>query len=120
MELERMDAGRTALLTEGFSGIDRQIDKTFTAMRSPRKREALQALRGYLQPHEHHLAYRRRLATGKSIGSGQVEGACKNLFGRRLKQTSARWKVRRANRMAGLCCLLHGHHWNTFWKSLHT
>jgi len=33
------------------------------------------------------VAYADRLATGRSIGSGQIEGACKNMVGRRLKQT---------------------------------
>ena len=60
---------------------------------------------GYLTPHADHTAYRQRLAEGRSIGSGLVEGACKTAIGRRLKQTGARWKVRRQERMAALCCL---------------
>ena len=110
------DTGRTALLSNGFPGIDRQIDDGFTATRSPRKRQALQSLRDYLQPHEFHLDYPTRLADGRSIGSGQVEGACKNLIGRRLKQTGARWRPRRVNRMAGLCTLLYSHQWTDYWN----
>jgi len=45
-----------------------------------------------------------------------VEGACKQVIGRRLKQTGARWRVRRANRMATLCCTLHGDTWKTYWE----
>ena len=55
------------------------------------KREAIRKLRGYLSYHAGRLNYRERLAQGRSIGSGQVEGACKNLIGKRLKQTGARW-----------------------------
>ena len=71
---------------------------------------------GYLEPHRDHTPYRQRLAEGRSIGSGMVEGACKTVVGRRLKQTGARWKVRRVERMAALCCVLYGDQWETYWK----
>jgi hypothetical protein len=45
-----------------------------------------------------------------------VEGACKTVVGRRLKQTGARWRVRRAERMASLCCMLYGDQWDAYWK----
>ena len=35
------------------------------------------------------LDYCGRLASGRVIGSGLIEGACKNLVGRRFKQTGA-------------------------------
>src|SRR5207248_9060193 len=57
----------------------------------------------YFRPHAAHLGYPGRRAAGQSIGSGMVEAACKQVIGRRLKQTGARWKVRRADRMASLC-----------------
>lgn len=109
------DAGRGLLLSEGFAGIGRHISESLVRTRSPAKRSALKSLQAYLQPHEHHLAYSQRLAEGKSIGSGQVEGACKNLIGRRLKQTGARWRPRRINRMTGLCSLLYSHQWTAYW-----
>ena len=70
----------------------------------------------YLGPHVDHTPYRRRLAEGRSIGSGMVEGACKTAIGRRLKQTGARWRVRRLERMAALCCLLYGDQLEAYWK----
>ena len=39
-----------------------------------------------------------------------VEGACKTAIGKRLKQTGARWRHRRVERMASLCCLAYGEH----------
>lgn len=57
------------------------------------------------------LNYAERLQEGRSIGSGQVEGACKNLIGRRLKQAAARWRVRRLNRMARLCSIMYSQQW---------
>ena len=54
---------------------------------------------------------------GRVIGSGQVEGACKHWIGRRLKQTGARWRIDRANRMAGLCALKYSDQWQTYWST---
>ena len=45
-----------------------------------------------------------------------VEGACKTAIGKRLKQTGARWKVRRLERMAALCCLQYGDQLDAYWK----
>jgi hypothetical protein len=40
------------------------------------------------------------------------------VIGRRLKQTGARWKVRRVNRMAGLCSIMYSDLWKTYWNAL--
>jgi hypothetical protein len=72
-------------------------------------------LRGYFEPHADHTGYAARLRRGQSIGSGLVEGACKQVIGRRLKQTGARWKVRRVERMATLCGVQAGDQWDAYW-----
>jgi hypothetical protein len=71
--------------------------------------------RAYFQPHAGHTGYAERLAEGRSIGSGMVEGACKQVVGRRLKQTGARWRVRRVERMAALCAVQAGGQWADYW-----
>jgi hypothetical protein len=71
----------------------------------------------YFRPHAAHLDYPGRRAAGRSIGSGLVEGACKQVIGRRLKQTGARWKVRRAERMASLCGLIYSNQWEPYWAT---
>jgi hypothetical protein len=71
---------------------------------------------GYIWSHVGHTPYRQRLAEGRSIGSGMVEGACKTAIGKRLKQTGAKWKVRRLERMAALCCLQYGDQLDAYWK----
>ena len=85
-------------------------------MRSARGRAALDGLAGYFAGQAGHLGYAQRLAAGRSIGSGLVEGACKQVIGKRMKQTGARWRVRRANRMATRCCTLHGDTWKPYWE----
>ena len=112
---EWTNAARDALLQDGWKGIEAHL-RAGEQSRTSCQQAAVDELRNYLGPHEHHLNYRKRLAEGQSIGSGQVEGACRNLIGRRLKQTGARWRCRRVNRMAGLCSLMYSHQWQTYWE----
>lgn len=71
----------------------------------------------YFKPHQDHTGYAQRLAEGRSIGSGLVEGSCKQVIGRRLKQTGACWKVRRVERMAALCAVQASGQWAAYWDS---
>jgi hypothetical protein len=73
-------------------------------------------LAAYLAPHVRHTPYRERLSEGRPIGSGMVEGACKTAIGLRLKQTGARWTIRRLERMAALCCLRYSDQFDAYWK----
>jgi hypothetical protein len=110
-----LDQTRAALLAGGWSALVEQAAAARRQVRSRAKRRALDELEGYFSRQREHLGYAGRLASGQSIGSGLVEGACKQVIGRRLKQTGARWRVRRANRMATLCCTFHGDTWKTYW-----
>lgn len=110
------DAGRQALLTGGWPALAGHTAAARRGTRSAAKRRALDELDGYCYRQREHLGYAARLAAGQSIGSGLVEGACKQVIGRRMKQTGARWRVRRANRMATLCCTLHGDTWTPYWQ----
>jgi hypothetical protein len=113
---EWLDVGRDALLRGGWSEMSRYLRATRQRFsRSVRKKAAIAALQNYLRAQSNHLDYPTRLAEGRSIGSGQVEGACKNMIGRRLKQTGARWRVRRVNRMAALASLIYSDLWSKYW-----
>lgn len=108
---------RQRLLSGGWSGIEALVQED-ARQRTEQEQAAVNGLLDYLAAHQDHLSYAQRLASGQSIGSGQIEGACKNLIGRRLKANAARWRVRRVNRMAGLCSLLYSHQWQTYWETL--
>ncbi len=110
------DQARTALLESGWPGIASLLEQG-EADRTDTQQAAINELTSYLSNHVGHVNYAQRLSRGQSIGSGQVEGGCKNLIGRRLKQTGARWRVRRVNRMAGLCSLMYSHQWKTYWQT---
>jgi len=110
------DQAKDALLRGGWRGIDEHLSQTRAETRSPRKRKMLQKLVNYLAPHADHLNYPERMAAGRTIGSGLVEGGCKQIIGRRLKQTGARWRPKNANHMATLCSTAYSDHWDTFWN----
>jgi len=110
------EQAKDILLKAGYRGIEEYVQQDFATL-SQTQQASVNGLLDYLAPHQHHLNYGERLATGQSIGSGQIEGACKNLIGKRLKANAARWKVRRVNRMAGLCSIMYTNHWKTYWQT---
>lgn len=112
-----LDQGRQALLADGWFGICEFIGSTLASDNTPERHKAVESLTSYLAKHTEHLNYRLRLHQGKSIGSGMVEGAAKNLIGKRLKQTGARWNVGNANKMAQLCCLNYSSQWANYWTA---
>ena len=111
-----LDATRSALLHGGWPALAARTGAVRRQVRARAKRRALDELEGYFYRQREHLGYAGRLASGQSIGSGLVEGSCKQVIGRRLKQTGARWRIRRANRMATLGCTLHGDTWKPYWE----
>ena len=56
-----------------------------------RKRKALDGLIKYISVNEEQMRYDVFRAKGYDIGSGAVEAACKNVVGKRLKQSGMRW-----------------------------
>jgi hypothetical protein len=106
---------RTALVGDGWYGIQEQIGRTLSEPVSETGRTAVEDLTRYLLTHANRLNYRVRLARGEPIGSGQIEGACKHMIGRRMKQTGARWTVTNANHMAELCSLSYSDQWTEYW-----
>ena len=110
------EQARHVLLHEGHVGMKRLLaEARLLAVRGVQRR-GIAALEHYLDAHAEHLRYAERLTEGRVIGSGQVEGACKHWIGRRLKQTGARWRIERANRMAGLCALKYSDQWDSYWS----
>ena len=114
------DTLRTTLLERGWDGFDERWQDTrdsFPANAPQRTR--LEELRNDLGHHVSHLNCAERLREGRSTDSGQIEGTCQNLIGHRLKQTAARWRVRRrvcARRMTSLCSIMGRHQWNADWS----
>jgi hypothetical protein len=110
-----VEARRRALLRGGWAALEAELAGQGRALRSAKKRQTPAGLCDYLGPHAGHTGYAERLGRGQSIGSGMVEGACKTVVGKRLKQTGARWRVRHAEHMVALCGLLYSDLWDEFW-----
>ena len=82
----------------------------------PSHHAPLTSLLTYLIGNRDRMWYAERLAQGKPIGSGAIEGACKKI-GQRLKLNSARWRVRRAERFGAMLCLDYTDQADAYWKS---
>lgn len=92
-----------------------RLDQTIARATEPPRRQALMALRVYLQGNKDRMWYAERLQAGKPIGSGAIEGACKKI-GARLKLNSARWRPRRAERFGALLCLEYTEQSAAYWS----
>ncbi|HEX4607347.1 MAG TPA: ISKra4 family transposase [Urbifossiella sp.] len=111
----RMASGRLALLGKGKAGIERWIADQFIDLPAGATGEPLIDLAAYRAPHPTHLGYPSRLAGGRSIGSGRVEGTIKQLINRRLKQTGAKWNVDHVGPLVELAALVDTPDWNALW-----
>jgi len=103
------------IVREGPSVCLWHVERQAEACASPGAKKALISLADYLRPNLAALRYGDRLRRGLTIGSGQVESACKTIVGRRLKINSARWHVPMAEGMASLCAITHAKLWESFW-----
>jgi hypothetical protein len=83
----------------------------------PAHHPALDGLLHYLEDNRDSMWYADRLRGGLPIGSGLIEGAAKNVLAARLKANSARWRVRRAERIGALRCLDYSDQWDAYWLS---
>jgi hypothetical protein len=116
-QMQWYEEAKLELLAGGFEGVEPRLHRAEKEKEwDLEQKEDLRLLRGYLENNRERLCYRQRLAEGRVIGSGQVEGACKNMIGKRLKQTNAQWLVPRLNRMTVICSVRYSSHWKKYWK----
>lgn len=113
----RREAGVSALLADGKPGVDRWIADRFAELPPESDGEALRKLSAYLAAHPTRLGYAKRLAEGRSIGSGLIEGTIKQLVNRRMKRTGARWRVEHVGPLVELIALADQPEWHHFWKN---
>jgi hypothetical protein len=111
----RREAGVAALLAEGKPGVERWIGGLFAELPGGCDGEPLRELAAYLAGHPTRLNYAGRLARGRSIGSGMVEGAIKQLVNRRMKRTGARWRVEHVGPLVELVALADQPEWHHLW-----
>ncbi|MGC8552660.1 MAG: hypothetical protein ACP5O7_07310 [Phycisphaerae bacterium] len=101
---------------DAFEVWSQNLIETRVRLRSPAKRQAMDALIGYLFSRKEKIEYARFRAKGFKIGSGPTESACKS-ESRRLKGIGMRWMQENADAMLALEALQQSDLWNTFWTS---
>lgn len=110
-------AGRAALVADGKVGVERWLANVFATMPAGACVDPLIGLAGYLAKHPTRLNYATRLASGRSIGSGAVEGTIKQEVNLRLKRTGARWRVQHVGPLIELRALSHTPDWQNLWTA---
>jgi hypothetical protein len=66
--------------------------------------DALSKEIGYFSDNAHRMQYARFKKMGMFCGSDVIEAGCKNVIGKRLKQSGMHWSVRGANAIIALRC----------------
>ncbi len=80
------------------------------------KRQCLEQVIGYLERNRKHMRYEICLAMDYRIGSGVIEGACRNLINDRLELTGMSWTLRGAESMIRLRAVHINKDWDSFWN----
>jgi hypothetical protein len=111
-----LDGGRRALLADGWPGLLDHIGATPMEAVTPTSRESVDGLIAYFAKHTDRLGYYGRLRSGRSIGSGAVEGLARRL-GRRLKVPGRGWCVDHVEGMAALITTVGTSEWPGLWSS---
>jgi hypothetical protein len=83
------------------------------------KRERLAEVKRYLANRLDHMNYKDLLAQDLEIGTGQIEGAIKNVIGKRCDHGGMRWIRERAEALLQLRCLELNGDWNAFIDKVH-
>jgi hypothetical protein len=112
------ERGRVLLLSDGWPGVCAWVGELLAVEESPereRRRSATDKVLNYFSKHVSRLNYRERLASGRAIGSGAVEGQAKTL-GLRLKSRGARWRDVNVRPMASLVCVRNSSQWDAYWQ----
>ncbi len=113
----RRQAGLLAVVADGKAGIERWIADAFCELPTGSSGDELRDLASYLSSHPTRLGYAQRLASGRSIGSGLIEGSVKQLVNRRMKLTGARWRVEHVGPLVELAAVVDTPDWHNFWTA---
>jgi len=84
------------------------------------KKYTLSQVIGYLERNRKHMRYEICLAKGYPIGSGVIEGACRNLINDRLELTGMSWTIHGAESVMRLRAVHINKDWDAFWKHRRT
>jgi len=107
---------RLGWLEEGYTR--RLLDNLRQEAKSYRrdKKEAIESLYDYIETNEQAMRYDVFRAQGYDIGSGAVEGACKHVVGKRLKQSGMIWTRAGSSSVLALRVTWLNDRWEHLWE----
>jgi hypothetical protein len=111
------DRVRGRLLADGWPGLCDALAPTPAGPLTAAGREAIDGVLGYFAAHTGRVGYAGRLASGRSIGSGAVEGLARRAGGR-LKVPGRGWIDGSVDPMATLVCTVQTAEWDALWNSM--
>jgi hypothetical protein len=109
-----LDRGRAALLADGWHGLLDHVGAEPAVGRTASGQAALDGMIAYFAKHTDRLGYFGRLRSGRSIGSGAVEGLARRM-GRRLKVPGRGWCAGNLDGMAALVATVDTPEWDSLW-----
>jgi len=112
------ERGCQALLSGGKPALEHWMGAAFAQVPAGVSTEPLVDLASYFAKHPTRLGYADRLAEGRSIGSGRVEGSIKQRINLRLKRTGARWRVEHVGPFVELIALADSPDWLPYWNAV--
>lgn len=112
---EWTDRARLALLADGWPGLLDHVGATPMAGRTAAGQSALDAMLSYFAKHTERVGYYGRLRTGRTIGSGAVEGLARRL-GLRLKVPGRGWLAEHLDGLATLLTTVDTPEWDGLWS----
>jgi hypothetical protein len=112
---EWTEAGRRALLADGWPGLLDHVGATLVGGVTAAGQAAIDDLIGYFAKHTARVGYYGRLRSGRSIGSGGIESLARRM-GRRLKTPGRGWCVENLGGMATLVATIDTTEWDGLWE----
>lgn len=83
---------------------------------SQSKINKIEKLLAYYEKRKSYMKYNEYLAKGYPIGSGVIEGTCRNLVKDRMELAGMRWSVLGAETMLELRSIKVNHKWDDYWR----
>jgi len=110
-----------ALLLEYDDGVHRVIRSLeyylagYEYKEAPRK--LIESCLTFLRNNAHLMEYKRFRDNGWPIGSGPVEGACKNIVKQRMCRSGMRWSIPGGQTILTLRSIVKSNRWPAFWTA---
>ena len=80
-------------------------------------RKLIEGCLTFMRNNSDRMAYRRFRENGWPIGSGPVEGSCKNIVKKRMCQSGQRWSLRGGQAVLSLRAIAKSERWALFWTA---